>query len=396
MSALSRLAPLTAYVLIAAAYVLSGWRESPIAEGPFHHYQAQAQAFLAGRLDLLSYPPNVEMGFHNDRAYVVLPPGPAVALMPLVGVFGSRINMVPVHALLSAGSVVLLLGAMRKRGVASWTAWLCAMAFGFGTVLWWLTKEMGPWHTAQVMSAFCLCLALRLDASGRAAWAVGFLVGFSAISRQLTILAAPYFLYRVLSAHGHCEPNAPPATTIGNRLVRVAALLFGLAIPLSFYLWLNWARFGNPFETGYRFINLGPPGLDKYLAHGLFSAAYLPENVFTLLFAPPRWGNEFPYFFPDYFGQAIVFTSPFVFYAFRAGAATRERKVLWLCCLGILIPQLFYFNNGYAQFGYRFALDFLPLAMLLVANGLGPKPSWCAIATVFVAVLMNMLGVCML
>jgi len=215
-------------------------------------------------------------------------------------------------------------------------------------------------------------------------------------------LDAPGYALRSgpILAAGESEPALTPTLSRRERgimgVFAAGQFLAGMAIPLGFYLWLNYVRFGNPFDTGYSYLNLKPPGLDKYVAHGLFSLAYMPENLFTFLFAPPQWGDKFPYLFPDYFGQAIMFTSPFVFYAFRAGARTRERKLLWLCCLAILVPQMMYFNNGFAQFGYRFALDFLPLAMPLVAEGFGEKPSCGAIATVVIAVGMNLLGVCML
>lgn len=373
-------------------YCFSGPQEIPFTNGPFHHHQAQAEAFLAGRLHLERHPQNVELGFHQGRPYVVLPPGPAVLLMPLVAVAGSHLNLLPIHALLSAVSVALIFQTLRKRGTTAMVAVIASIAFAFGTVHWWVSKEIGAWHTAHVVAVFCLCLSLRLAHAGRLPVLVGFLVGFAAISRQLTLFAAPYLLYRVLASRAN--PNEiRPANTGPSNAWTAAQFLIGFALPLSFYLALNYARFGNPLDTGYRYINLQPPGLDKYLAHGLFSIAYLPENLFTVLFAPPRWGDAFPWFFPDYFGQALIFTSPFLLYAFRAGLRSREHRVLGLSILATFIPQLFYFNNGFAQFGYRFALDFLPLTMLLVADGLGRRPSPGALATVILAVTLNLLGV---
>jgi hypothetical protein len=400
----NKLFPWALVLTAGVAYYLSGPRNIPFTAGPFHHHLAQAEAFLAGRLHLESHPPNVELGFHEGRSCVVLPPGPAILLMPLVALAGSHVNLLPVHALLSALSVALIFQTLRKRGNTATVAVTASAAFAFGTVHWWVTKEIGAWHTAHVVAVFCLCLAVRLAHAGRVPILVGFLVGFAAISRQLTLFAAPYLLYRVFASRANPDKIRPISTN--QSLVPASAksrestpgwiaaqFLIGFSLPLAFYLAINYARFGNPFDTGYRFINLQPPGLDKYLAHGLFSIAYLPENLFTVLFAPPRWGDVFPWFFPDYFGQALVFTSPFLLYAFRPGLRSREHRILWLSILAIFIPQLFYFNNGFAQFGYRFALDFLPLTMLLVADGFGPRPSPGAVATVLLAVTMNLLGV---
>jgi len=398
-----------------AVYLLSGLPGHPLTFGPFHHHLAQARAFLDGRLDLKRFPPDVELAYFDEKAFVVLPPGPSVVLMPLVALGDSRWNLVPLHGLLSASSGLLMLGALRRRGASAGTSWTTAAAFGFGTVLWWVTCQKGAWHTAQVMSVFSLCLALWLVQGGRAPIAVGLLVGFSAICRQLTVFAAPYFMYQLLlgtrrratrqdgnrsAAEAYGGSTLTPTLSLEGRgssgPLAVLQFLIGAAIPLCFYLWLNYARFGNPFDTGYRYINLRPPGLDKYLAYGLFSLGHLPENLFTLLFAPPRWSEVFPYFHPDFFGQAMIFTSPFVFYAFRAGCRTREHQVLWLCIALILAPQLLYFNNGFAQFGFRFALDFLPLMMILVADGFGRRLSIGALVTVALSVGMNLLGVCTL
>ena len=57
------------------------------------------------------------------------------------------------------------------------------------------------------------------------------------------------------------------------------------------------------------------------------------------------------------------------------------------------IPSLLYFNTGSFQFGYRFALDWLPLGILLVALGTGGSLRWWGKALIAASVLMHLWGI---
>ena len=69
------------------------------------------------------------------------------------------------------------------------------------------------------------------------------------------------------------------------------------------------------------------------------------------------------------------------------------RAGLWLSIALALLPSLLYFNTGSYQFGYRFALDWLPLGVLLVALGTGGELRWWGKALIVVSALMHLCGV---
>ena len=69
------------------------------------------------------------------------------------------------------------------------------------------------------------------------------------------------------------------------------------------------------------------------------------------------------------------------------------RLGLWLSIVLVQLPSLLYFNTGSYQFGYRFALDWLPLGLLLVALGTGGRLRWWGKALVVASVLAHLWGV---
>lgn len=370
---------------VLAAYLIAARKLDLTRPIGFHHQIAQADAFLHGRLHLEEFPPKEELVHFEGRAYVAAPPGPALILLPFVLVAGPHFNPLPLHMAAGALSAALIWAALRARGVSTAKCHLLALGVAFGTVLWWCTRQPGMWHTAHVLSFLLLSLALWVTHARSNAFLAGLLVGGSALCRQLTLFAFPFFLYRLIQDHrqsGRGQGGRPAAT-----------FSLGLALPVLGYLLFNWARFGSPFETGYQFLYLQSPGLERFQQFGLFHPHYLPENLYTLLFAAPRLAMDFPYLAPDLGGQALIFTSPFLLYALCSSWRDRENWAFWICIALILGPQLLYFNNGFAQFGYRFALDFLPLAVVLAGKGMPERPTPGMIALVGISMLLNAVGV---
>ena len=65
----------------------------------------------------------------------------------------------------------------------------------------------------------------------------------------------------------------------------------------------------------------------------------------------------------------------------------------WLAIALVAVPSLLYFNTGSYQFGYRFALDWLPLGVLLVALGTDGRLRRRGKVLIVVSVLMHLWGV---
>jgi hypothetical protein len=59
--------------------------------------------------------------------------------------------------------------------------------------------------------------------------------------------------------------------------------------------WYNWARFGSPFEFGFRFLT-GPV---DYLRLPNFGLIYLPDRVWENVFMPFHVSDVFPFVYPS-------------------------------------------------------------------------------------------------
>ena len=84
----------------------------------------------------------------------------------------------------------------------------------------------------------------------------------------------------------------------------------------------------------------------------------------------PRWITEFPYIYPSLTGLAVTFTTPAIFYAFKAKSKWYFIVGLWVSVILTAIPFAMNYGNGTAQFGMRYSMDFLPFVLILAALGL--------------------------
>ena len=132
--------------------------------------------------------------------------------------------------------------------------------------------------------------------------------------------------------------------------------------------WSNHARFGDPFEFGYRYLAIAWRGrVEKW---GLFDYHYLARNlgvVFTSLpFVSPK---ESPPFQINPHGLALWFTTPAYLWLLWPRRTAPPHLALWLTVLAVSVPTFFYQNTGWLQFGYRFSNDYAVFLFALLATG---------------------------
>ena len=320
------------------------------------HFVMLADAFLHGRLHLNAEQAKglTELIPDGRGGYgVVYPPMPAVMLIPFVAVFGAHFPAWVFSIGLGACCVGLMYRLLRQmRFNSSVSAWVTGL-FGFGTSFWYTALAGSPWFLAHIAATFFLVLALLEAYGARRMWLTGMYLGAATLSRLPVLFAVAFFLWLLRR-----ERIATPG--------RVAALLCGLGLFIGLDVAYDWVRFGV-LDAGYDLI----PGVlnEPWYRENIFSLSYLPRNVYALLFQSPVLINAFPYLVPTTFGLSLFFTTPAFLLMFLAPGDSLTYASALTAGL-VAIPSLLHGWPGGAQFGYRFSLDYTPLLLLLVAQGL--------------------------
>ncbi len=374
------------------------------------HFVYLAESFLHGRLDLLHVPaPPYDLTPFEGGWYVSFPPLPSLLMLPLVALWGLAVSDVAFSVVMGALSVSLFYTVLLRLDVGRWTSdvgnrtpgteiWLCLL-LGLGTPLWYCAALGSVWYTAHVVAVACLCLyALEALGRNRPLWS-GLWLGLGFLARPPVLLAFPLALglgLRNSAVWKQCLRE-------NGRFLLLLAL--GAAPALLGQAAYNWIRFDNPLEFGYRWMNSPGPLLERQAAWGQFSLHFLPENLYTLLIRPPLVSLSPLHVEPDPWGMGLLFSCPALLLALETGflslrakqkhllVSVRIRPALWLSVLLVQLPSLLYFNTGSYQFGCRFALDWLPLGVLLVALGTGRRLRWWGKTLIVASAMMHLWGV---
>lgn len=327
------------------------------------HFVYLADAFLHGRLALRHVPdPPYDLTLFEGQWYVSFPPLPALLMTPGVALWGLAFSDVAFSVVIGALNVALFYTILgRLEGLArEMRLCLCAL-LGLGTPLWYCAALGSVWYTAHVVALTCLCLYIREALGKNRPWVAGLWLGLGFLARAPVLFAFP--LSWALAAG---EQRG-----VWRRVRFLMLLGLGVAPALLGQAAYNWARFGDPVEFGYRWMNSPEALISRQATWGQFSLRFLPENLYTMLIRPPIISLNPWRVSPDPWGMGLLFTAPILFLAARALRPDnhKNQSLAWGLALStalVSVPSLLYFNTGSLQFGYRFALDWLPLWVILV------------------------------
>jgi hypothetical protein len=320
-----------------------------------------ADGFLHGRLYIDQPMPWLELVPRPEGgSFSPFPPMPALVLVPFVAAFGPTFDQGIATALFGGANVALLWLLLRRAGVASTSAgWLTA-AFAIGSVHWWAAGTGTVWLHAQVVAVFFALLALHLAIRRRWPLAAGLLLGCAAASRLPVGLTLPLYLALFM------ELRFPPwlRRPSGSELRAGTLVLAGLAIPAALVAAYNVARFGSPVDFGYTRI---PGVLDEpWYAQGILSIEYIPRHLHLILMRGFDYVDAFPWFRPNWSGASLILTTPILLWLVKARSAAPLIAYGWIAIGLGLLPDLLHGAPGFAQFGYRFILDVLPIMLLML------------------------------
>jgi hypothetical protein len=416
----------------------------------YDHFVWQAAAFLEGqaaiRYPVASSAERIGNWFFQDvlpvgtvdgvpRGLIPFPPLPALLLVPFVAVFGLDADDQLLFVGLAAIDVAICWWMVGRLRVSTAVRAATTVFFAFGTAFWYTAQNTTTWYQAHIVAVGLTMLAvgsaLEADAAGPSATGdpavdrrgglIGLLVGLATTARLTVILGAPFFML------------VGPGRGIVRRCWSVG---LGVAIPVGALIAYNVSTTGMLFHPAYDHLYQLEGRAYRNLGYNLEWAAedprYLPQNLGIMLFSTPEilpdrlrdtlgtidrplcatpgaqrglFDPSCPVALPRDTGMSILLTSPAFLLAIPAFLDRKRRRIVLAAALAIALvstANLMHFSQGWVQFGYRFANDTVPFALVLVAIGLArlvdrvPTRRWAmplAIGLIAVSVAVNAWGV---
>ncbi|MBI2314894.1 hypothetical protein HYU93_02445 [Candidatus Daviesbacteria bacterium] len=352
---------------------------------PYNYFIYLADAFLHGQLYVTeSFPWLNELIKWQGHLYVVYPPMPAIILMPYVFLLGKGASQTLSSILLGSVNSVLVYLLIKRLNYSVKTAILVAISFAFGTNHWYLSSVGSAWFLAHITALFFLLLALLETFGKQRLLLIGILLGMSFWARTTVVFTIFFFYVYFLNKFWPLNRK-----NLYNFSVLNLGIIFFVLLDATY----NFLRFGN-------FSPLSPysliPGIaqDPIFQQGFMNIAYIQRHIEALFLKLPVFSSSPPFIIPSLHSTAIWFTSPVLLYSLRA-----KKSLLMLACwVAIIVTQsviALWGGVGFAQFGYRFAQDFMPFVLILVASGIGQKPTKLAYFLLCISILVNLWGIVM-
>lgn len=359
--------PLALFVAVWALYLASGsYRVT--------YYNAHvylANSFLHGHLDIPNPPKHFELVPFEDKFFINYGVAAAVLMMPLALIWGTDVHQAAFCAFLGAAAVTFWWLSLKRMALpASLRRWMVA-AFAIGSPFWFDAGRNGwTWPMMHVVVLFGLMMALAEALGKRRGWLVGLGLAIAISSRQLTLFSCPFYLYLLVRPREEAYEELSVLLRRAGEFSAVVVACLGLNALYNFF------RFHSFTDNGYaRFIAKDHP------VWGIFSVHYFWDRVGNYFTSWPKIQNlqvgdrllPIPTMTMD--GPNLWLSFPAVVLAFFAD----YRKFINLAALATLLigfcPYLIYYWSGWVQFGCRYFMDVMPLALILIIDGVR-RHSW--------------------
>lgn len=353
-------------LLTALAYRLS----SGGPRGDFDYTFRVAAALLEGRLGLDEAPGwlNELVPLHG-RYYSVFPLGAVLSQLPLAVL--RRLGLLTsfpgaaLAAALAAATTALAFALAGRHGDQPSRRVLYALFPALGSWMWANLAFAGAWQIALGFAVVGQLLALLFSLRWfRPALAgLGFALAFG--NRTELLLLTPLFGFLVW--------RGAPAGRRRQALAVFAAAPLVLGLLTLAY---NQARFGSPLDFGYARI----PGVlaEPWYRDGLFAWSAVPRNAYHMLLEPWRRLPAYPWLVPSGWGGSILLSCPLLLLLLLLRAGARDRALAagaWTSIAAVTLVLWLHGNPGGWQCSYRYAIELLPLVLVLLTESGGPRPT---------------------
>jgi hypothetical protein len=357
---------------------------------PFYH--AQAEAFLDGRTDIIfsqgMWPQDSIP--HEGKHYLAMGPLNGFLMVPFVTLgLSERVFTLTLLALFLFVLCRFLQFHVEWR--SRWDGPLWILFFSLGTVLIVCVSAATAWFSACVSAFLFVSLGGLLLLEGQRK-AYGFQTLWFALGLSAFCLAALSRFHL-----GLLLPMALMAVYFSYRESNKSYSIRGwlpVFIPLVLYscflAWWNWNRFGNPLSLKYSEHQFAGHFQNWIEQFGFTNLRYVFAHIYHGLIGFPELTPAWPFIKFNENGNGLFALSPLLLIIFFRSAKFGRRE--WFsvaCAVLVCIPVFTHFSTGWRQFGYRYALDFLPFVGYLATRAQFSISSALGISLVTLSVIMN-------
>ncbi|KKS42633.1 MAG: hypothetical protein UV05_C0039G0003 [candidate division CPR1 bacterium GW2011_GWA2_42_17] len=360
------------------------------------YYNSLAVAIKSGRLNLENLASTQDLSFYQGKWYPFFGPLPALPILLLQLLLKTDfIPTLPIVSLVGAFGVILVYLLILKTekeffGQHSRLPLLFSLLFAFGSSQFWVSVRSGVWFQAQVYAFLLTALGMYFIVRKNREthdyfWSVLFFSLNLLVRPNAVLLVSIPLLLMFWKGFSNFR-----------KIILVMTPLFVIGMVFFAY---NFVRFGSPLETGYKYQKFHPHySIRVSQAGGWFSPRNIPYNTWFMLFELPKIENLKLKFNPE--GNSILFLTPPLLWTFLAHSKSRrdnkKKKLILSIWAGIvitLIPILMLSGTGWYQFGYRYILDIMAPALILVVFGLNGKISKLFLSVVIISIYFHLMGV---
>lgn len=365
-----------------------------------NYFSLQAYSLVRGHINLIALPQDLyDLSIYNHQAFLYWPPLPSFFALPFVilgGINVSDILYTAFYASFCPVILYLLLHQAKKvkyiPSISENQILLLTLFFAFGTVFFYLSVVGTVWFTSQVISTIPLLVSLLflfkyIEDKTNISFIISVIFLCLAFwGRNTLILTGLLHLFILF-------------TVYQNRIKLVLISLLIIITCISLFGLYNYIRFGSLLENGLKYHQVNPKWKNDLSNYGVLNPHYLPYNFFYLLINPVGITRISPYINPDPEGNSIFSTSPllllfFGLFSFNIWKKENKPLIIYLLISGIILFSLLvYFSTGWIQFGYRYALDAIPLLILSLSFFLEQFPASFNYILLASSIIINSLGV---
>jgi len=267
-------------------------------------FDAQAQSFLEGRVDVERRYVGWEYYEVNGLTYIYWGPWPALLRIPVLSLWPSTFGLWARWSCFAAAATTALgwgaaiNGALRGRHAGLFL--LATLAAALGTPVVWLLSSSVVYHEpilwGMAGSAWCLWASLEFERRRSTTLALVFSVAFAVAYLSRSTYAFPWAIAALRPAY---LIATDPAKTAADRRRALSALLLPMIAAICAQGFLNYVKFGGPFTfIDLRAYNLAadPERMAALERYGYSHLARLPD-AFRAYYLPHAqyFSSRFPF-----------------------------------------------------------------------------------------------------